>query len=71
MYRDRILTLTIHQVAEYCNVDKQTVTKWAEKGKIPSHRLGEWDIEELGVNLGNAPLCISETKRNLDKLKSK
>lgn len=71
MYKDRILKLTIQQVAEYCNVDKQTVSKWADRGWVSSQRLGEWDIEELGVALGNAPLCIVETKRNLDKLKSK
>lgn len=69
MYKDRILRLTVEQVSKYCNVSKHTVKNWIDANKLPCIKIGAGDVDELGVDIGNAPNCIMSTKRHLDKLK--
>jgi excisionase family DNA binding protein len=51
--------LSVLEIAEHLGISKETVYRWLEKGKIPSHKVGkQWkfrasEVDEWVLN-GNA-----------------
>ncbi|AYF43706.1 hypothetical protein BALOs_0695 [Halobacteriovorax sp. BALOs_7] len=43
--------LSVQEIAQYLGISKETVYRWLEKGKIPSHRVGKlWKFKATEVD---------------------
>lgn len=43
--------LSVVEIAEHLGVSKETIYRWLEKGKIPSHRVGKlWKFKASEVD---------------------
>lgn len=42
---------SVQQIADHLGVSKETIYRWLEKGKIPSHRIGKlWKFKPSEVD---------------------
>lgn len=42
---------SVEQIAQHLGISKETVYRWLEKGKIPSHRIGKlWKFKPSEVD---------------------
>ena len=43
--------LSVQEIAQYLGISKETVYRWLEKGRIPSHRVGkQWRFKTTEVD---------------------
>lgn len=43
--------LSVEEIAEHLGVSKETIYRWLEKGRIPSHRVGKlWKFQASEVD---------------------
>jgi len=62
--KDRLMTL--QQVAEYLQIKERTIYGWAQKGQIPSFKLGNvWRFKREDIDL-----WIEERKRDTPRSKA-
>lgn len=43
--------LSVEEIAKHLGISKETIYRWLEKGKIPSHRIGKlWKFKSSEVD---------------------
>lgn len=43
--------LSVVEIAQYVGVSKETIYRWVEQGKIPSHKVGkQWKFKTVEVD---------------------
>ena len=65
---------SVEDIAEHLGVSKETVYRWLEKGKIPSHRVGKlWKFRASEVDewvlAGRAAESVPDKGRDVEKAK--
>lgn len=60
--------LSVEEIAQHLGLSKETIYRWLEKGKIPSHRVGrQWKFQasevDAWVRNGNATSLKSEEEK--------